>query len=143
MQKQLRLLFLFIIVLSSVAYSKDVNSDVLLRSIAEVESHSVSSRVGLHNERSKYQFIASTWVMYSRVAFSQIGRPEHQQEVERVAKRHIETIKTILTQRGMEITPYSIALAWNGGPSKKHYLPQSRDYAARVNNLYNSGPASM
>lgn len=87
--------------------------------------------------------MASTWVMYSKVPFSRISRPEHQKEVERVARRHIFTIKMALIERGWEVTPYNIALGWNGGPSKLIYLPRHKDYAKRVENLYNSGPASM
>jgi len=137
------ILFILLCFAGATAHSKEVNPDLLLRCIAEVESHNVSTKIGQQGERSRYQFMPQTWVMYSKVPFSQIGRFDNQTEVERVARRHIFTIKMALIQRGWEVTPYNIALGWNGGPSKLIYLPRHKDYAKRVENLYNSGPASM
>jgi hypothetical protein len=87
------ILFILLCFFGGIAHGKDVNPDLLLRCIAQVESGDVSTKIGQQGERSRYQFMVSTWVMYSKVAFSQIGRPEHQKEVDRVARRHIFTIK--------------------------------------------------
>jgi hypothetical protein len=83
-----------------------------------------------------------TWVLYSIVPFKLIGCSVVQLEVERVANLHVKTIKRILTERGIEVTPYTIALAWNGGPDRLIYLPRHIDYAIRVEQLYNSHQSS-
>ena len=142
----MRFLWLFIILiigLVNLTYAKDVNIDLLLRCIADVESHDVFNKIGAHGERSQYQIMYDTWTMYSKVPFNQAGQSENQPEVQRVVKMHIGTIKKAILKRGWKVNPYNIALAWNGGPNRLVYLFRNKDYAERVSNLYTSGPACM
>lgn len=120
------------------AISKDVNDSILLRCIAEVESNNVSSRIGEQGERSRYQIMPQTWVMYSRTPFRLIGEDEYQREVDMVALQHIGVIKMTIIRRGLVVSVYSIALGWNGGPNKIKYSKNTKDYAERVQNLYNT-----
>ena len=132
------ILFILLSCFCGITYSKEVNTDLLLRCIAQVESNGVSSKIGSHNERSKYQFMSSTWTMYSRIPFSLIGQLKYQSSVDKVARQHLEYIKTRLTQRKMTISIYNIALLWNGGVNRVSYGRTTKDYAKRVENLYNS-----
>lgn len=123
--------------------AKEINPDHLLRCIAQVESNDVSTKIGKQGERSKYQFMRQTWVMYSRIPFQLIGQSKYQPDVEKVARQHLEYIKTVLVQRRMAVSIYNIALLWNGGVNRLVYGAATKDYAKRVENLYSSGPASM
>ena len=133
-----RLLFIALMVIPTVGLSKDINPDVLLRCISEVESNNVSTKIGSHGERSRYQIMPQTWSMYSRTPFRLIGQEKYQTEVEKVARQHIEAIKRIIVQRGRNVSIYNIALAWNGGPDRVSYSKNTKDYARRIENLYHS-----
>ncbi len=55
-----------------------------------------------------------------------------------VAVKHYEWLKRGLEQAGMPVTPYNIALAWNGGLEAVvlgHSPAVARDYAQRAANL--------
>jgi hypothetical protein len=55
-----------------------------------------------------------------------------------VAIRHYEWLKTGLLRHGLDVTPYNIALAWNGGlaAAVRGSVPAAaRDYAERVTNI--------
>lgn len=123
------------------SFAGDVNTDVLLHSISSVESGGDISVVGRMGERSQYQFMRSTWAMYSRTPFKSISLLRNQSEVDRVARRHVEFIKMTLIERGMKVSIYNIAMAWNGGPNKTRYTLDNRDYASRVENIYEANIA--
>jgi len=131
-------IFILFIRMVSLAHSEELNVDVLLHCIATVESNDVSTKIGRAGERSKYQMMPQTWDMYSKTDFVHLSEEMYQVEVEMVARKHINTIKKSLSSRRMEITVYNIALAWNGGPNKKIYTDRNKNYAVRVNNLYDS-----
>lgn len=124
------------LLITSAATAREVNVSILLRSIAEVESMGRPEMVGQAGERSEYQFMAATWKQYSKVSHRSIGQEKNHNEVVRVAKKHIETIKKSITEYGHEVTPFRIALAWNAGPDRLSFQARHRDYAQRVANLY-------
>lgn len=59
-------------------------------------------------------------------------------ESDKVAVKHYEWIRRGLERRGMPVTPYNVALAWNAGLSAviNGKVPaSSRHYGMRVSNL--------
>ncbi len=100
--KILIILLLFIVAGSSVL--GEVNTTIVLRSIAEVESSNKPDKIGRAGERSRYQFMSGTWVLYSKTKFEEIGDFQYEVEIGRVAKKHIETIKRAIISRGWEVT---------------------------------------
>ena len=53
-----------------------------------------------------------TWKMYTEAPFS---RALDRRTSDAVAVKHYNWLKAELERRGIEVTPYRIALAWNGG----------------------------
>jgi hypothetical protein len=106
-----------------------------LEAIHWIENPRNVERPGPRGELGAYQFRAETWRMYTRVPFSHAN---DRQASDQVAIRHYEWLKRGLQQAGMEITPYTIGLAWNAGLSAavRGSAPSSaRDYAQRVSNM--------
>jgi hypothetical protein len=139
----LKTFIITILLIVSSATAKEVNVSILLRSIAEVESMGRPEMIGQAGERSEYQFMAATWKQYSKVPHRTIGQEKNHNEVVRVAKKHIETIKKSITEYGKEVTPFRIALAWNAGPDRLSFQSRHRDYAQRVSNLYETYSAAL
>lgn len=105
---------------------------VTLEAIHQVENPGNSPRRGSKGELGAYQFMASTWRMYSREPFS---RAVDRAASDRVAVSHYEWIKAGLEKAGFPATPYVVALAWNCGLSAtvEGRVPEvSRQYAKRV-----------
>ncbi len=135
MKKKILILTLFFSLFGQIL-AKDVDIDVLLRCISIVETGEDISAIGRKGERTQYQFLPSTWVMHSSLPFRNANNPKNQNEVDRVARKHLEFIKTTIQERNMRLSVYNIALMWNGGPNKVEYNLFNKDYAERVNNLY-------
>ena len=70
------------------------------------------TRPGAKGELGAYQFRAATWRMHTTVPFV---RALDRGESDTVAVLHYEWLRRGLEHAGVEATPYTIALAWNGG----------------------------
>jgi len=109
-----------------------------LEAIHWIENPTDSSRPGTYGELGAYQFRPTTWRMHSTLPFA---RALDRTASDRVAVQHYEWLKQGLVRNGLEVTPYNIALAWNGGLSavvKGSVRSASRDYAERVTNIAQS-----
>ena len=83
-----------------------------LEAIRNLENPRNLTRPGPCGELGPYQFRAATWRMHTTLPFAQaLDRAT----ADRVAVRHYEWIKRGLAEAGMAVSPYNIALAWNGG----------------------------
>ena len=106
-----------------------------LQAIHWVENPHNSPKAGPCGELGAYQFRENTWRMHTQVPFKQAVNRSQSDEV---AVRHYEWIKRGLVRAGLPVTPYNIALAWNGGLSatiRGRVPAATRNYAERVNNL--------
>ncbi|MBK8857526.1 MAG: hypothetical protein IPN11_07505 [Opitutaceae bacterium] len=106
-----------------------------LQAIHWVENPHNSPKAGPCGELGAYQFREKTWRMHTQVPFKQAINRTHSDEV---AVRHYEWIKRGLVRAGLPVTPYNVALAWNGGlaATVRGRVPAAtRNYAERVNNL--------
>lgn len=106
-----------------------------LQAIHWVENPHNSARPGPCGELGAYQFRESTWRMHTQVPFRQAIDRKH---ADAVAVRHYEWIKRGLVRAGLPVTPYHVALAWNGGLTatvRGRVSAATRNYAERVSNL--------
>ena len=106
-----------------------------LEAIHWIENPLNTERPGRYGELGAYQFRAATWRMHTTVPFVQATDRRISDEV---AIRHYEWLRAGLGRAGIEPTPYTIALAWNGGLStvvRGRVRPATRDYAERVQNI--------
>lgn len=106
-----------------------------LEAIHAVENPRNRTQPGPHGELGPYQFREKTWRMHTDVDFSHAIVRE---QADRVAVKHYEWISAGLARNGLLVTPYNIALAWNGGldATVKGRAPtSSKAYAARVTNI--------
>jgi hypothetical protein len=110
-----------------------VSDDILLSAIAEVETGNNSAMVGHSGERTRLQIAPETWVRFSHVPHA--AAASHPQETDRVARAYLASIRTRLKSRGLPITPFFIAAAWNAGPGWSSLPSSTIAYAERVANL--------
>lgn len=106
-----------------------------LEAIHHVENPRDVRSPGRYGELGPYQFRRSTWRMHTDQPFE---RALEREASEQVAILHYEWIARGLRRNGIAVTPYTIALAWNGGLSAtvRGRAPRSaRSYAERVSNL--------
>jgi hypothetical protein len=106
-----------------------------LEAIHELENPSDSSQPGQRGELGPYQFREQTWKMYTRAPFS---RALDRHSSDAVAVKHYNWLKAELERRGVEASPYRIALAWNGGIGAvfdDHPASAAMDYASRAANI--------
>lgn len=106
-----------------------------LQAIRAVENPRGTLRPGRHGELGPYQFRSGTWRMHTRKDFSRAIDPRLAEEV---AVRHYEWLSRGLRRHGLPVTPYNIALAWNGGLTatiRGRAPAAAHDYATRVSNL--------
>jgi hypothetical protein len=109
-----------------------------LEAIHWIENPHDSPRPGPFGELGAYQFRESTWRTYTTVPFA---RALDRHASDDVAIRHYEWLKHGLVRNGIDVTPYNIALAWNGGlaATVRGSVPSAaRDYAERVTNIAQS-----
>lgn len=106
-----------------------------LEAIHWVENPTMSTKPGAHGELGPYQFRRATWQMHTQQPFRlALDRAE----ADKVAVKHYEWICRGLERRGLPVTPYNVALAWNAGLSAviNGKVPSSsRHYGTRVANL--------
>ncbi len=106
-----------------------------LEAIHQLENPRNLTRPGPCGELGAYQFRAATWRMHTNVPFSQaLDRTV----ADDVAVRHYEWLRRGLEAARVPVTPYMIALAWNGGltAAVAGRAPRvARDYAQRAANL--------
>ena len=106
-----------------------------LEAIHWIENPHNSVHPGPCGELGAYQFRESTWRSYTTVPFA---RALDRRASDEVAIRHYEWLKSGLVRNGVEVTPYNIALAWNGGLSavvRGSAPAAARNYAERVTNV--------
>jgi hypothetical protein len=106
-----------------------------LEAIHQLENPRDSAAPGQRGELGAYQFREQTWKMYTQAPFS---RALDRHSSDAVAVRHYDWIKAELEHRGVEPSPYRIALAWNGGigaATDGHPSAATMDYASRAANL--------
>jgi hypothetical protein len=106
-----------------------------LEAIHQLENPNNTQEPGRCGELGPYQFREQTWRMHTIAPFSQ-ALDRHESDA--VAVKHYEWLKAELVRRGIEVKPYTIALAWNGGlgAATQEDPPASVvDYATRVANL--------
>jgi hypothetical protein len=106
-----------------------------LEAIHCVENPRDVTRPGPCGELGAYQFREMTWRMHTEAPFvSALDR----RASDAVAVKHYEFLKRELERAGVAATPYTIALAWNGGLAaavRRRAPAAARDYAERVANL--------
>jgi hypothetical protein len=106
-----------------------------LEAIHQLENPGDKSTPGKLGELGAYQFREQTWKMHTQAPFS---RALDRTSSDAVAVKHYDWIKSELERRGLPITPYNIALAWNGGiraVTDGHPPAVAVDYASRAANL--------
>ena len=106
-----------------------------LEAIHQLENPNNSARPGPFGELGAYQFRSSTWRMHTKAPFLQAL---DRQTSDAVAVQHYEWLKRGLEEARLPVTPYNIALAWNGGLSAVIAGSSPRvahDYAMRAANL--------
>lgn len=106
-----------------------------LEAIHQLENPRDSAAPGQLGELGPYQFREQTWRMYTQAPFSH-ALDRHSSDA--VAVRHYDWLKNELERRGLEASPFRIALAWNGGIGAAfggHPPAAALDYAARAANL--------
>jgi len=106
-----------------------------LEAIHQLENPNDTPQPGRCGELGAYQFREQTWKMHTVAPFS---RALDRRSSDAVAVKHYEWIKAELVRRGIEVRPYTVALAWNGGlgAAVQADPPASAvDYATRVANL--------
>jgi hypothetical protein len=106
-----------------------------LEAIHQLENPTNSEAPGSRGELGAYQFRESVWHMYTRAPFrSALDR----RASDFVAVKHYEWIKAELQRMGVNVSPYTIALAWNGGISAAlgdNPPSAALDYASRAANI--------
>lgn len=135
------LVFIFLLLVSSglaagefsIPTPPPVSDDVLLAAIAEVETGNNSATIGRSGERTRLQIAPETWVRFSRLPHS--AAAANREETDRVARAYLASIRTRLKSRGLPLTPFFIAAAWNVGPGWKTLPSCTVAYAERVANL--------
>jgi hypothetical protein len=106
-----------------------------LEAIHQLENPGDKSTPGSLGELGAYQFREQTWKMHTQAPFS---RALDRRSSDAVAVKHYDWIKSELERRGLPITAYNVALAWNGGiraVTDGHPPAVAVDYASRAANL--------
>lgn len=129
------LLFAAIVALSGAATAQAAGRWATLEAIHVLENPNNSPKPGPYGELGAYQFRLSTWQLHTKVPFA---RALDRQESDAVAVMHYDYLKRGLERNGVPATPYTIALAWNGGldAAVKGSSPRvAHEYARRAVNL--------
>ena len=106
-----------------------------LEAIHQLENPRDVATPGSLGELGAYQFREQTWKMHTAAPFS---RAVERSVSDAVAVKHYDWIKGELERRGIAVTPFRIALAWNGGIGAalvQHPPSVAVDYASRASNL--------
>ncbi|MCW5547594.1 MAG: hypothetical protein KIT44_01380 [Opitutaceae bacterium] len=116
------------------ARAETTRAEVLL-AIHWVENPRNVTKPGPKGELGPYQFREPTWRMHTQAPFR---RALDREQAATVARRHYDWIVRGLVRNGLPVTPYNIALAWNGGLSatvRGRVPAAAHRYAERVHNL--------
>jgi hypothetical protein len=106
-----------------------------LEAIHQLENPRDSDIPGSCGELGAYQFREQTWKMHTQAPFS---RALDRRSSDAVAVKHYDWIKSELEKSGVAVTPFNVALAWNGGIKAvldDHPPASAVDYASRAANL--------
>lgn len=106
-----------------------------LQAIHLLENPADSAKPGNCGELGAYQFREATWRMHTAAPFA---LALDRRVSDAVAVKHYDWLKAELERRGLEATPFRIALAWNGGIRAvlaSRPPPAVADYASRAANL--------
>ena len=106
-----------------------------LQAIHQLENPQDSQQPGNLGELGAYQFREGTWRMHTSVPFQ---AALDRRVSDAVAVKHYDWLRSELERRGIAVTPYRIALAWNGGiraATAGHPPASAVDYAHRAANL--------
>jgi len=107
----------------------------VLEAIHQVENPNDTMLIGRRGELGPFQFRPAVWRTYTQKPFALAA---DRAEAQAVAEMHFDWIKHGLEQNKMEVTPYSIGLAWNAGLGAALHgraSANSQAYAQRVANL--------
>ena len=116
--------------------------DDVLSAIHQVENPRDVLRLGPCGELGPFQFRLAVWSSYTQKPFMLAMDAA---ESQLVAEAHYDWITRGLQRNGMEVTPYSIGLAWNAGlmATVNHFASEeSKRYAQRVANLVEDAEAA-
>ena len=106
-----------------------------LEAIHQLENPYDTTAPGALGELGPYQFREYTWKMHTAAPFS---RALDRRSSDAVAVKHYDWIKSELERRGILVTPFNVALAWNGGikaVTESHPPAVAVDYASRAASL--------
>lgn len=120
---------------AATAEATDSQRRATLEAIHNLENPRNLMRPGPRGELGAYQFRESTWRAYTTEPFA---RALDRARSDYVATQHYEWLKRRLEMAGVPVTPYTIALAWNGGVSaaiNRRSPAAARNYAERAANL--------
>ena len=109
-----------------------------LEAIHQLENPANRVEPGALGELGPYQFREATWRMHTTAPFS---RALDRRSSDAIAVKHYDWIKSELERRGAPVTPYNVALAWNGGIRavfEDEPPGVAVDYATRASNLAES-----
>lgn len=123
------------------------DEEVFKRAIAEIETGNIVNwQIGKDGERTKYQFMETTWQQYSDFPFDKLywHDQEATEEAERVMDKHVTRIKYVMMDNiamgiYLDREAFWLAMIHNGGESRvinKAWRSRHIDYAKRVENLY-------
>ena len=118
-----------------------INLTLLLAAIATIETGSQphpDAAVGAAGERSCYQMSAAVWKSHSHSDFT-VDSANHELAYT-VAEAHIISIFKNLEAHHIPVTIENLAGSWKS-PQRvltAHWTASTRDYAQRVENIYNS-----
>ncbi len=106
-----------------------------LEAIHQLENPRDTPQPGPCGELGPYQFRENTWRMHTVAPFT---RALDRHSSDAVAVKHYEWLRAELERRGVPVSPYTIALAWNGGlraVTEPDPPAAAVDYATRAANL--------
>ncbi len=106
-----------------------------LEAIHQLENPRDSDVPGPYGELGPYQFREETWRRYTRAPFV---RALDRRASDAIAVKHYDWIKVQLERLGVTVSPYMIALVWNGGMGAvlgENPPAAALDYAARAANI--------
>jgi hypothetical protein len=106
-----------------------------LEAIHQLENPNDTSQPGPCGELGAYQFREQTWRMHTIAPFS---RALDRHSSDAVAVKHYDWLKSEIARHGVEVSPYTIGMAWNGGlkaVTEPDPPASVVDYASRVANL--------
>lgn len=135
-----RIIILALIILAPKLYAENqiIDDNILLQSIAQVESSNQHHIIGRAGEKTKYQFREGTWRQYSSTPFLFIDSKHYELESEVVAYKHLAKIKKFLSVRN-QYSVKNVAFIWNAGfgSYRRGILPRTtRLHIKKVEKVY-------